>query len=98
MTLKDFLIIQNVKVPEKLDDSACYFIGKEQYYDGYNECLSELLSIELPEQRKGLSVEEMMEISNKFTSLNLSTGQCYIDQDVIEPFIKAIHEALGGEK
>lgn len=49
-------------------------------------------------QPKTLSVEEMVEISNKFTSINLSTGQVYIDQDVIEPLMKAISDALKGEK
>lgn len=32
---------------DKLDDSACYFIGKKEFYDGYNQRIDEENEMEL---------------------------------------------------
>lgn len=48
----------------------------------------------VPKPRKVPTVENMIELSNKFTSINLSTGHVYIDQDAIEPFIRAIQSLM----
>lgn len=100
MTLKYFLISQNVKVPEKkqLDGIGEYITGKEV---GRNEMIDELLSIELPEQRKGLSVEEIKEVLRPIPSTHIPISEMngkyyyYMCKDDIAT---AIHEALGGEK
>lgn len=62
MNLKDFLISQNVNVPEKLPELAPLAIG-------YNCGIDAVLSIEFPEQQK-ITILQICGIINKRCTLH----------------------------
>jgi hypothetical protein len=93
MTLKQFLLSQNVKFPEKKEiyqdpvQGAIYNTSN----NAYNKALDELLSIKLPEQRRGLSVEEIVSIITDYSIF--CEGDYKVESYNFKHLATAIHNA-----